>query len=172
MALALMVMVTLTIVGLMSINDTVMESTVARNHTFYRQSLYLAEAAARQATQMMEDYGNDNARRGDLNELPSILPWVRHKEEMMRFGANVDMGDFRGDDGAVDYGTFSGSLLAAGNNNASGFLVRYDGVDPGDPLSIPKANNKFRYTIWGRGVSAMRNDATEVIIQVGYTMRY
>jgi len=62
MALALMVMVTLTIVGLTAVNDTVVESSIARNHAIYRMSLYRAEAAVRQAVQIMEDYTDDDQR--------------------------------------------------------------------------------------------------------------
>jgi hypothetical protein len=166
-AIALMVMVTLTIVGLMAVKDTVMESTIARNHTLYRQTLYLAEAAVRQAVQMMEDYTDDTAVSGELMEKPSVLPWMRHYLNF-DFGDDANFGDFR----AGDYGSFTPIMTAAGNNNASGFVVRYEGVSLGSSIVMGQPTNKYQFSVYGRAVGPMAGDATETMIKVGYTMRY
>jgi hypothetical protein len=171
MAIALMVMVTLTIVGLMAVNDTIMESTIARNHTLYRQTLYLADGAVRQAVQMMEDYTQDSAVVGDLMERPSVLPWMNHYLDF-DFGDDVDFGDFRGDNSVPDYGSFVPSIMANGNSNASGFVVRYEGVSLGSSIVMGQPSNKYQFSVYSRAVAAMKGDATEALIKVGYTMRY
>ncbi len=165
MALALMVMVTLTIAGLTAINDTVVESSIARNHAIYRQSLYLAEAAVRQAVQIMDDYTADFNVTNDLLIDDSDDTWVRH---YINYDFHdVDVGDFRGDHGAPDYGDFH----TCGVNNA-GFLVRYEGIAAGSSLDMTDPTSLYQFSLYGRGVGAMRNDNTESIVKCGYRMRF
>lgn len=163
MALALMVMVTLTIVGLTAVNDTVVESSIARNHAIYRMSLYRAEAAVRQAVQIMEDYTEDAAVTDEL--MMTSGTWVKH---YINFDFHdVEVGDFRGDDGAVDYGDFLPCAV-----NDAGYLVRYEGIASGSSLDMTDVTSLYQFSVYGRGVGPMKNDATESIIKVGYRMRY
>ena len=176
MALALMIMVTLTVVGLTAINDTLVESSVARNHTLYRQTLYLAEASVRQAVQVMEDYTDDNAVTDQLMDdtNPSVLPWMQHYLHF-DFGQDVNFGDFRGDDGGVDYGSFVPTMLVDAshpNENASGYVVRYEGIAAGSSLDMTDPTSLYQFSVYGRGVGPMRHDKSESLVKVGYRMRY
>ncbi|MEW6076335.1 MAG: pilus assembly PilX N-terminal domain-containing protein [Thermodesulfobacteriota bacterium] len=170
-AIALMVMMTLLIVGLMSINDTIVESAIARNHTIHRQNFYLAEAAVRQAAQLIEDYRDDPSVVGELTARPRELPWMRHKLDF-DFGADVDFGDFRGDGGYIDYGSFVPTMLANGNENASGFMARYEGPASGVPIDMNEPTNVYQFSVYGRGVGPTRNDADEVVVKIGYRVRF
>ncbi len=158
MALALMVLVTLTIVGLTAMNDTVLESTIARNHALYRNDLYLAEGAVRQAVQIMEDFANDNSVTDELRSGSWVQPTTFNIGE-------ADFGDFRGDGGAVDFGDF----IAANIPNA-GFLVQFDKVI--GSLDMTEPTTLYQFFVFGRGVGPMRNDPTEAVVKVAYRIRY
>ena len=169
MALALMVMVTLTIVGLTAVNDTVVESSIARNHAIYRMSLYLAEAAVRQAVQIMEDYTDDPAVTDELMEVSGS--WVKH------FSNFVFSHDLSGSPPGLDWvnmefrdGNYGGFLPCAVNN--AGYLVRYEGIAEGSSLDMTDATSLYQFSVYGRGVGPMQNDLTETIVKVGYRMRY
>ena len=175
MAIALMVMVTLTIVGLMVINDTVMEGSVARNHRLYRETLYLAEAAVREGAQTLEDYSDDNALRDRLIDPlhPSSPAWLHPKNYVINNNVWANL-DFRGDGGAVNYGDFQPSLLANGNRNACGFLAVFEGEAKGESMGMSMSGTtvkKYEYTLFGRAVGPMDRDQTRAIVKVGYLIQ-
>jgi len=172
MAIVLMVMVTLTIVGLTAINDTVMETTIARNHRVHRETLYLGEAAVREATQIMEDYAGDPATRAIITNPTSFPSWLQ--VETFDFGDDVDWPnlDFRGDDGSAEYDVFQDAAIVNNNENACGFVVISEGVAPGGSLDMSDPNLLYEYAIYGRGVSPMYHDPSRATIKVGYRMRF
>ncbi len=169
MALALMIMVTLTIVGLMAMQDTIIENTVARNHALYRTTLYAAEATVREAAQVMEDLSeNDPQKLLD----PSEFDWLHQKKPAFNLG-DIDFTnqvDFRGDDGSVEHGPFAASNLSTVDD--AGYLVQFEGIAPGASLDMTDPTNLYFYCIFGRAVGPMKNDASQAIIKVGYRMRY
>ena len=168
MALALMVMATLTIVGLMAINDTVMENTIVRNHIQYRRTLYLAEAAVSQANQIIKDFAYD-PKPGTHALLTdgANFPWLYDKDPDFNFGDDTDFGDFH----AGNFGSFSPSLWSGGGRDACGFLVKYDGVDKLDNQDATLLTHLHQFKVYGRSVGEMR-DGAETIIEVGFRERF
>ena len=53
--IVLIILVALTMIGIVSMDNTVVELQIVRNETIYRQNLYKAESAAIEAAQFMDD---------------------------------------------------------------------------------------------------------------------
>ena len=64
--MALIVLVALTMIGIVSTDNTVVELQIVRNETIYRQNFYKAESAVIDGAQVMED-----------SDLTAAIPWVQ-----------------------------------------------------------------------------------------------
>lgn len=66
--MALIVLVALTMIGIVSTDNTVVELQIVRNETIYRQNFYRAESAVIEGAQVMED---------STLTIPPSLPWIQ-----------------------------------------------------------------------------------------------
>ena len=66
--MALIVLVVLTMIGIVSTDNTVVELQIVRNETIYRQNFYKAESAVIDGAQVMED---------STLTVPPSLPWIQ-----------------------------------------------------------------------------------------------
>lgn len=162
-ALALMVMVILTLAGLAAINDTVMESTIARNHADARRALYLAEAAVRQGIQVLED-AKDDTNGSVLLTISNPanyvgISWLQPRS--FDFITNTDFGDFV----SGDFGDFH-QLLGnePGVDLASGFLIKLFYADP----MISQGMQTYDFHVYGRAIA---DAGAEAIVKVMYRIR-
>jgi len=64
--MALIVLVALTMIGIISTDNTVVELQIVRNETIYRQNFYRAESAVIDGAQVMED-----------SDLTAAIPWIQ-----------------------------------------------------------------------------------------------
>ena len=65
--MALIVLVALTMIGIVSTDNTVVELQIVRNETIYRQNFYRAESAVIEGAQVMED-----------SNLTVPIPWIQN----------------------------------------------------------------------------------------------
>src|SRR6056297_3283853 len=76
MFIALLIMASLTVAGMMVIDDTIMENRIARNYAISRQNMYLAEAGTKEAAQRL-DLMSGIADFGDLMGQGTTAPaWI------------------------------------------------------------------------------------------------
>ena len=65
--MALIVLVALTMIGIVSTDNTVVELQIVRNETIYRQNFYRAESAVIDGAQVMEN-----------SDLTAAIPWIQN----------------------------------------------------------------------------------------------
>ena len=93
--MALIVLVALTMIGIISTDNTVVELQIVRNETIYRQNFYKAESAVIDGAQVMEDsilMIPPSPSRPWIQMLAS-LPVPDHMEDVNNWDTNVGTGN-------------------------------------------------------------------------------
>ncbi len=151
LALVLMVMVTIMIIGITAMHDTEIESRISRNYAIYKDNFYRADAAAREAVQLLE-----NAPNPSVQLKPSsggCLVFIQ------------DVGfDVKNNGGAV---AVNSSLVP----NAQ-YLVVFEGIAPESELGMEEETHLYAYTAYGAGSYNLGSDNSTSIVQIGYRRRY
>ncbi len=152
LALVLMVMVTIMIIGITAMHDTEIEGRVSRNYAIYKDTFYRADAAAREAVQLLE-----NAANPSVQLQPS-------SGSCLSFIQNVGF-DVKNNGSAV---AVNSSLVP---NNAQ-YLVVYEGIAPESELGMEEETHLYAYTAYGAGSYSLGSDNSMCIVQIGYRRRY
>lgn len=152
---ALMILMIITIIGISSSNTTTVELQIVRNDGIYKQNLYLAEAAAQEAVQLIW-----NISRTD----PFLLE--RRSPVWLNDDAVIDMTDIGtwDDDGADNDDT---ALVSSLDADAS-LAVEDVGIASGGSLDISSGTNAHDFTVYGLGT----HNNGRAFIQIGYRERY
>jgi len=150
LALVLMVMVTILIIGITAIHDTAIEGKISRNSTIRSISFYRAEAAAREAIQLLEN--SDTPLTDLIPGSGSAFAWIQ------------DVGfDVQADAGA--------SAINSGLVPNAQYLVVYDGFAEEGELGMEEDTHLYEYIIYGRGFYDVR-DQSDCMLQVAYRRRF
>lgn len=153
--IALMILMVVTIIGVTSSTRTTMELNIVRNEGIYKQNLYLAEAAAQEAIQLIW-----NISRTD----PLLLE--KRSPEWLNDPAAIDMTNTANwdDDGADNDDTALESSLDADASLAVGDV----GIPLTASLDISSGTNAHDFAVYGLGT---QNNG-RVFIQIGYRERF
>ena len=152
--MALVVLVALTMIGIVSTDNTVVELQIVRNETIYRQNFYRAESAAISGAQVMEDA-----------DLTVAIPWIQ------TLATAPDMEDVSNWDLTVG----TGNALLSNNMDKPG--------DPGIDASfaavfIKKIGSKKMtnptslYLYHAYGLSDSTSGQGQSMIRMGYNKRF
>lgn len=152
LVVALMILMVVTIIGISSSKTTTVELQIVRNDGIYKQNLYLAEAAAQEAIQMIW-----NISRSDPILLEDKVPVWLNTIDMK----NIDNWD---DDGADGNDT---ALISSTDPDAS-LAVVDAGIAAGGSLDISSETNAHDFAVFGLG---NRNNG-RVFIRIGYRERF
>ena len=159
---ALLIMVILSIIGVYTINDSVIEGKISRNHSIYKKNLYLAELGVKEAVQRMEGIA-----MGPVSQQPNGLlgvagSWLVEKD----FEKNMSKDDWSDKDG--DGFPQESNIL----ENAR-YLVEQLGYAPGNNIDLTDQGAAtylvFEYAVYGRGSFDLNS---EFLLEVGYWKRY
>ena len=152
--MALIVLVALTMIGIVSTDNTVVELQIVRNETIYRQNFYRAESAAISGAQVMEDA-----------DLTVAIPWIQ------TLATAPDMEDVSNWDLTVGTGN---ALLSNNmnnpldpNNNASYaavFIKKIGSKKMTNPTSL--------YLYHAYGLSDSTSGQGRSMIRMGYNKRF
>lgn len=158
MFIVLLVMTTLTIMGLMATEDTIMENRVSRNYAINKQNLYMAEGAAKQAAQRLDLLSGINEFE-ELMGQTSSLPWVNKTNSGKTFFENSDnwTSAYNPESIVID--------STASNVHANASYV----VDFTPPVVISGDDADVDYAVYGLAQS--NNDQGEAIVEVGFRKR-
>lgn len=151
LALVLMVMVTIMIIGITAMHDTEIEGRISRNYAIYKDNFYRADAAAREAVQLLENAANPSVQLQPSSG--SCLSFIQD------VGFDVKN---NGDSVAVN-----SSLVP----NAQ-YLVVYEGIAPESELGMEEETHLYAYNIYGTGFYTLASDTSDCLIQIGYRRRY
>jgi|GEM_PF-5867482 hypothetical protein len=143
---ALMIMAILSVIGFYSINDSVSEGNIARNHGIYKENLYRSEFAVRTIIQNIED---------EPDPKDSINPTSDDYDITVNIPIETDL----------DWS----DLKAIDLINNSQYIAVYNGIASGSNLDLTEPTQMYSYTIYGRGFS---DDNSEFIIEAGFRKRY
>lgn len=145
--IALILLMLVTLMGVSMTQNTAIEIQVAGNDRDYKQNFYLAEAAAMEAVQRM-----DNAAGEDLKPATTTLGWV--------YDDTTDLSDkaTMAANGAV-------SAVDANNNTRYGAVAR--GVTGGSSLSMTGTSQLYTFDAYGYSADRGRSH-----IMVGYKRRF
>ncbi|MDY6904005.1 MAG: hypothetical protein SWH61_04895 [Thermodesulfobacteriota bacterium] len=162
MLFALLIMATLAIAGLMSVEDSVVETQVARNYAINKQCIKAAEAAALELGQHIDSIASIDT----INN----LAWC--------FDAHSDnTWEFDTEDWETSYGSIARDGNIASNVNyiksTQAIAVLKDAPDLISGAGLGSGQQQqmlYTYDIYGRAVHAGPGN-TEVIIKIGYRRR-
>jgi type IV pilus assembly protein PilX len=152
LVVALMILMVVTIIGISSSNTTTVELQIVRNDGIYKQNLYLAEAAAQEAIQMIW-----NTSRSDPILLEKKAPvWLN----------TIDMADMDNwdDDGVGGNDT---ALVSSTDPDASLAVIDV-GIADGGSLDISSESNAHDFAVFGLG----NRSNGRVFIEIGYRERF
>lgn len=158
---ALMALAILTILGVSSINNNIIESQIVRNEQIYHQNFYQAEAAAMEAAQALENVTNiDVLRPGSGSELPIL---VTTDIDLWQMNA----GDFQNLVTSMLSGTSGAAASSVVVANQAFFSVNAEGIVPGGSLSMTNTSSIYGFKIYG---SSNDNNGNS-FITIGYKKR-
>lgn len=156
---ALLIMVVLSVMGVYSINDSIVEGTISRNHSIYKKNLYLAELAVKEALQQMENADDENKLTPGAT---GAFGWVKPSGAQENL-TNNDWKDSDNDD----------FPKASKIKSGARYMVELEGYAYGNDINMVSqgaaTTHVYSYRIYGRG-SADSNSS--FLIEAGYWKRY
>jgi hypothetical protein len=162
LVIAMIMLALLTIMGISATNTSTIEVQIAANDRFYKQNLCVAEGAAMECIQRLENGGEE------MKEMTSTRDvWLIDESNFNRSGVSVP-----GADNITDDDNWNGSDMGAAQscevamlepNGNSRFMAFYGGIAEGSSLDMTKST-VYEYRVFGRST---RNYGL-VIIGVGY----
>jgi len=166
MFIVFLIMATLTVAGIMSTNDAVMEGRVGRNYAINKQCVAAAEASAKEMIQAIDSIFVNSANASDAVEALSNSGWEPYDDYNTNFDFDVE--DWRS--GTYDAQEKDCDLDALGLiNRTEAITVLIDqstsAMTPG--LSPSKVPVHYDYAIYGRAVHAGAGNS-EAIVVIGY----
>ena len=152
--MALIVLVALTMIGIVSTDNTVVELQIVRNETIYRQNFYKAESAVIDGAQVMEDA-----------DLTVAIPWI----QTLATAANMEVV------GNWDTTPFTGNAQLSNNMNnpldlnnnvsyAAVFIKKIGSKKMTNPSSL------YLYNVYGLFDSTSGQGRS--MIRMGYNKRF
>jgi len=158
LVIAMIMLALLTIIGISATTTSTIEVQIAANERIYKQNLCVAEGAAMECIQRMENGGEE------MKEMTSTRDvWLIDSSNFNRSGVSVPGADTITDPGNwIDTGAGQSCEDGMLDPN-SRFMAFYEGVAAGSSLDMTKST-VYEYRVFGRGT---RNDGL-VIIGVGY----
>jgi Tfp pilus assembly protein PilX len=171
MVMALLIMATLAIAGLLSTNDAVMESRVGRNYAIHKQCVSAAEASGKEFVQTIENVFEDSATASEAVGRLDNEDWTPFDDYNTTF-------DF---DESQWEGTYAGRLKPSnleGNinipyidsANSLAVLVDQTSSTPTYGLGASAVPDFYTYVIYCRSVHAGAGNS-EAILMIGYRQK-
>ena len=150
---AMMILTLIAIVATTYTRNTTVELQIVRNDTERRQQFYLAESAAREAAQQIE-----NMPKEMLSDISS-LDWINQAE--------LDLN-------ALDLYDVNHLWLKSAVDNSPGGTVEvgYSVVEKSGPIDLSAASNMHVYSIVGLYDVPDGMNKGQVLIEVGYRRRF
>lgn len=150
LAVALMILVLLTVLGISATRTTEIELQIAQNENMFKQNLYLAECAAMAGAQMMEN-------ETDITKLKTLsLNWLH---------SSLPDTDIRSDTNWSPSNNNSNQIL----DETTRYLAVYQGIASGSSLDIGgQSTSLHQYVIYG---CSTKNHG-EALVEVGYRKRF
>ena len=151
--MALIVLVALTMIGIVSTDNTVVELQIVRNETIYRQNFFRAESAGIDGAQVMED--------SDLTAPP---PWIQ------TLATAPDMEDVSNWDTTVGTGNaqLSNNMNNPDPNNNAGYAAVFIKKIGSKKMTNP--SSLYLYHIYG--LSDSTSGQGRSMIRMGYNKRF
>jgi len=152
----LMILVTLSIIGFYSIQDSVTEGNISRNISIYNMNLYAADTSGRRLSQVMEDDTSPG-----INLKSNVAGHAAYLYNLFDFSTAPD---WAGGLLTSYYFDSSGTIQACSSSVVTDhqFLAEYNGVAPGSNLDVTEPTRLYSYTIYSRGISGNSSVVTEM----------
>ena len=144
--LALVILMLLTVLGISATTTSTVEVQIAGNESMYKRNFYLAEAAAMEAAQRIDDADDD-----DLVPLTTSFGWLEDD--------TVDMTD-------PDIMEANSTTSSLNPNTRYGVVAH--GVAPGSSLDMATQTQLFEFAVYGLYTS----DIGQSHIGIGYRKRF
>ena len=152
--IALMIMMIITLIGLASLNLTATDLKITQNDRCFKQNLFMAEAAAFEAGQIMEA---DTSSDVNLKPETTTLNWLG------------DGSDFDPVNDEWHYtGTQNASYSVVYDEEKSGYTTVFEGVSTGASLDMSNSTQLWQYSVYGRSEQC----AGRVDMVMGYRKRF
>jgi Tfp pilus assembly protein PilX len=156
---ALLMLVLLTIIGVSSTNTATVELQIVNNDLSYKRNFYLAEAAAMECAQTLENETNRNLL------MPNGQPWLKD--------TTVDMAQLV-PNWKTDFSNWTINSLASLNmasdaNTQIRFAAVARGVAPGSSLDMTSQTQLYAFSTYGLYDSVR---AGQSFIEIGYRKRF
>ena len=152
--MALIILVALTMIGIVSTDNTVVELQIVRNETIYRQNFYRAESAVIDGAQVMEDR---------TLTMPPSTPWIQTK------ATALNMEDVSNWDKTVGTGN---AQLSNNMNNPLTNETSYAAIFIKKVGSKKMTNKKSLYLYHVYGLSDSTSGQGRSMIRMGYNKRF
>ncbi len=151
--MALIVLVALTMIGIVSTDNTVVELQIVRNETIYRQNFFRAESAGIDGAQVMED-----------SDLTAAIPWIQ------TLATAPDMEDVSNWDFTVGIGNaqLSNNMDNPDPNNDAGYAAIFIKQIGSKKMTNP--TSLYLYHVYG--LSDSTSGQGQSMIRVGYNKRF
>jgi len=152
--MALIVLVALTMIGIVSTDNTVVELQIVRNETIYRQNFFRAESAGIDGAQVMED-----------SDLTATIPWIQTLATAPDM-EDVSNWDTTAGTGNAQLSNNMNNTLDANNNTsyAAVFIKKIGSKKMTNPTSL------YLYHIYG--LSDSTSGQGQSMIRMGYNKRF
>ncbi|MBF0379272.1 MAG: pilus assembly PilX N-terminal domain-containing protein [Desulfamplus sp.] len=151
--ISLMILVVLTLIGISATNTSVIELKIAGNEKVYRQNFNLAEAAAMEAVQKLQE-----AIEADLDNKPAaVKEWLKQSLD----------GNYRDDTNPADQDN-PATWDTSDNVPNTRLSAVEKGIDPKSSHDMTATSNMYDYAV--RGYS--NSNSGEVHIEIGYRRRH
>ena len=155
---AMIVLVLLTLIGISSTDNTVVENAIVRSEAFYRQNFYKSEGAIVELAQFME--------RNDISS-PATYDWLTDST------AALDMTDPSNWTwtGAGAYNSqLSNNMDASDGANVTLQAAVANGVAPGSSLEMTSGSSLYDYMVYGLFESTANQGRK--LVAAGYRKRF
>lgn len=160
--MAMIILVLLTLIGISSTNNTVIEGQIVRSEALYRQNLYRAEAGVIELAQIMED--NDITFASTYNWLTdAVAAWDMTVVDNWNWGAaptpppiNAQLSNNLDD--PIDV------------NNLTAQAAVANGIAGGSSMSMTGGSNLYDYVVYGLFDSTTNQGRK--LIAMGYRKRF
>lgn len=162
--IVLIILVTLTLIGVFATNTTVVELQIVRNEAVYKQNFYTAESAVIEAAQWLED----NLTLANS----TTLPWMINDGT-----ASSDYTNLINWRDSADPPNWSANVLKSPNlddvadlQNNTCYAAVSHGIAAGSSLSMTSGSNLYDHSIYGLFDSTTRQGRS--LIGMGYRKRF
>jgi Tfp pilus assembly protein PilX len=157
--MAMIILVLLTLIGISSTDNTVIENQIVRSEALYRQNLYRAESAIIELAQFMED--------NDITS-PAAYDWLTDAVAAadMTIAANWDWSG-----GGSANAQLSNNMDDAGDaNNVTAHAAIAKGIAGGSSLDMAADSNLYDYDVYG--IYNSTTNQGRKLIAMGYRKRF